>query len=80
MSHTEILDVDHALVFQPRIINGGILRIRDQATVASLGNSETMDRKTGGLSKGRVYLLHRRITLNLNLLGELLDGFSYQCV
>ena len=69
--------MNHALVLKSNIADCSVLRIRNQATVTSLGDSQTVDREAGCLSEPAVDFLGRRIGAHPDLLGERLNGFPY---
>lgn len=73
---TEIFDVQDALFLQTDSVDGRVLRVGDYSAIATLGDAETVDGEARGFRELVVDFGGRGIGGHLNLLGELLNGFT----
>lgn len=74
---TKVLDLENALVFEPSSRHCSSLLIGNHATVARLGDPQTVDREAGRIRQPTIDLLSRSIGADLDFLGKGFDRFSY---
>lgn len=67
--------MDHTRVPQAGVFDAGVLRVWDDAAVASFGNAQTVDRGARSFSNGIVKLLAGGIETDSDCPWKLLDGF-----